>query len=209
MCISVINGRIEEVAEYRVHPTCSNTSWHVWDPNSDINKDIWMMFEMKHGHDPNIIFHGMNDINWADGQHRIDLSCFSAATACMENGSRLHCACKRSPTFIGGQPDVLSYDAFWGMTPAVLEPGCRCTPLSKSVRADLAQMLQCLVSSALWETWLQTARPRKSEPCVCSTVNNRHAISQRLISSLNPRARDTRTCTRSVEHDAATAHHLV
>lgn len=56
---------------------------------------------------------------------------------------------KRSPTLTGGQPDIFGYDAFWGMTPAVLEPGCRCTPLSESVRADLAQMLPHLVSSAL------------------------------------------------------------
>lgn len=126
--ISVINGQIQEVAEYRVCPTCSNTSWHVWDTNSDIKKDIWKIFEMKHGHDPNIIFHGMNNIIWSDGQHKIDVSLFTASTACMEKGFRVHCACKCSPTLIGGQPDVLSYDAFRGMTPAVLEPGCRCAP---------------------------------------------------------------------------------
>lgn len=43
----------------------------------------------------------------------------------------------------------LSYDAFWGTTPAVLEPGRRRTPLSEPVRADLAQTLPRLVSSAL------------------------------------------------------------
>lgn len=46
-----------------------------------------------------------------------------------------------------------------GVTPVLLEPGCRCTPLSESVRVDLAQMLRRLVSSVLWNMAADSPAP--------------------------------------------------
>lgn len=114
--------------------------------------------------------------------------CFqlNAAPASMENESRLDCVCKWSPTLIGGQPDVLSYDAFWGMTPALLEPGCGSIPLSQWVRADLAQMLRRLVSLRLWKRGCRQPGPGSQSRAAAARWHDRPAISHRLISFSTP-----------------------
>lgn len=123
-----MNGRLQEDAEYRVRTGLFETQIVI------LTKIYGRCFRW------NMDMTSTSQ----DDRHQQQVFCFNA---CVENGSRLHCACKGTPTLIGGQANyVLSYDAFWGMTPAVLEPDCRCTPLSaRGLGTDAAT--SCLIGA--------------------------------------------------------------
>lgn len=142
--------------------------WPVWDANSDINKDIWKMFQMKHGHDLNIT-------RWP------------TSTA----GFLLQCMCGK---WIQAALRVQRHSHFnwWAgqLRPRLWrilgdDPSSSGARLQMHSSERVRTWHRCcdVLSHRRCETWLQTARSWKSEPRNCSTGNDRRTISHCLISS--------------------------